>query len=328
MSLGPLKFTPIFKEKIWGGDRLRVVAGKDIPAGSKIGESWEISDHVGDLSIVSEGPHAGKSLRDLMLEHRDELLGQVKPEVGDRFPLLLKLLDANDVLSVQVHPDDAYAREHENGDPGKTEAWFILHAEPGSRMIHGLKQGVTRTQFEELLRAGRLAECLRSVPVSPGDVLFCPSGTVHAIGAGIALVELQQNSDTTYRAFDWNRVGLDGKPRDLHIDRALAVTNFGPQPKPKESARAIPDARCAAQRLVTCEKFIMEQWSAEKPAAVQRKPDRFDIFYAVEGEAEIAANNGESAAIRRGEFVLVPAACAEYSITPADSLRLLRATGP
>ena len=213
-ALYPLTFQPIFKERVWGGREIERLYGKKLPPGAPIGESWEISDRPGDAGVITNGPLAGKDLRWLMENHAAELLGGAKPATGNRFPLLCKILDAREKLSLQVHPP-AHQAAALGGEP-KTEMWFIADAAPAAELYVGLKRGVTRAEFERKIRDGSVAECFHRLPVKTGDAMFLPSGRVHAIGAGLVIFEIQQNSDTTYRVFDWNRVGLDGKPRDLH----------------------------------------------------------------------------------------------------------------
>ena len=217
--LYPLTFAPIFKPRIWGS------------------EIWAVSDRPGDESVVTNGPLAGRTLRAVMDEHRNELLGDALPAVSGRFPLLCKVIDARETLSVQVHPPAARAPAL-GGEP-KTEMWYVAGAEPGAELHVGLKRGVTRELFEARLHAGTVADCLHRVPVSPGDAMFLPSGRVHAIGGGLRLFEIQQNSDTTYRVFDWNRLGLDGRARELHIRESLASIDFNDiEPALVERARA------------------------------------------------------------------------------------------
>ena len=221
--LYPFTFRPLCQERVWGGRRLAELFGKDLPPGKPIGETWEISDRPGAVSEITNGPLAGRNLRWLMEHHATDLLGDAPPSNG-RFPLLIKLIDAHANLSIQVHPPETIAAQL-GGEP-KTEAWHIAHADPGARLYAGLKNGTTRESFKEHLRNGTLAECLHSLGVKTGDALFLPSGRLHALGGGTVVIEVQQNSDTTYRVFDWNRTGLDGQPRELHLEPALASIDF------------------------------------------------------------------------------------------------------
>src|ERR1051325_2254154 len=222
--LYPLTFHPIFKERVWGGRKLAELYAKELPPDKPIGESWEITDRPEGVSVISNGPLAGKDLRWLMENHQRELLGPAKPAAGGRFPLLVKLLDSRDKLSLQVHPP-AHKAVELNGEP-KTEMWYFAHCDPGADIFVGLKRGVTRAEFERRIGDGSVADCFHRIEVKAGDAMFLPSGRVHALGAGSVLFEIQQNSDTTYRVFDWNRVGLDGKPRELHVAQALASIDF------------------------------------------------------------------------------------------------------
>lgn len=221
--LYPLTFHPHFKERVWGGRQLEALYGKALPPTVPIGESWEITDRPEGVSVVAHGPLAGRDLRWLMTEHRAELLG-AGHEDTDRFPLLIKILDAREKLSLQVHPPAALAAEL-GGEP-KTEMWYVAAAEPEADLFVGLKRGVTRAEFETKLRTGEVAECFPRRVVKAGDAMFLPSGRVHAIGAGNVIFEVQQNSDTTYRVFDWNRLGLDGQPRELHVEKSLRSIDF------------------------------------------------------------------------------------------------------
>src|SRR5579859_6328112 len=223
MTLYQLTFKPIFKERVWGGRKLEQLYKKELPAGAVIGESWEISDRPGDASVVANGPLAGKDLRWLMEHHAAELLGAAAAKT-DRFPLLVKILDAAEKLSLQVHPPASVAAAL-GGEP-KTEMWYVAEADPGADIFVGLKSGVTRSEFEQKIKDGTVADCFHRIEVGKGDVMFLPSGRVHALGAGSVIFEIQQNSDTTYRVFDWNRVGLDGKPRELHVEKSLASIDF------------------------------------------------------------------------------------------------------
>src|SRR5437773_5633978 len=221
--LYPLTYQPIFKERVWGGRNLERLYQKALPPGVPVGESWEITDRPEAASVIANGQLAGKNLRSLMVHHAKELLGPARSQNG-RFPLLIKLLDAEEKLSLQVHPP-AHVAARLGGEP-KTEMWYIADARAGAELYAGLRRGVTRAEFERRINDGTVADCFHRLPVKPGDVMFLPSGRVHAIGAGIVLFEIQQNSDTTYRVFDWNRLGLDGKPRELHVAQSLLCIDF------------------------------------------------------------------------------------------------------
>lgn len=224
----PLRFEPVFQDYIWGGRRLETLFGRELPNGI-VAESWEISGHEKAATRVVGGMWDGYTLPEVLEALGERLVGfnaRACLERG-RFPLLIKLLDAHRDLSVQVHPDDAYAAAHEGGELGKTEMWYVLHADPGSELIYGLARGVTRASFEEALRQGAIETQLHRVPIARGDVFFIPAGTVHALLAGAVVAEIQQNSDATYRLYDWGRVGADGKPRPLHVAKALDVIDWG-----------------------------------------------------------------------------------------------------
>jgi len=219
----PLIFHPIFKERVWGGRNLERLYQKSIPPSLAIGESWELTDRPEGVSVIANGALAGTTLRELMTRHRQEILGKGAATSGP-FPLLIKILDAAETLSVQVHPPAAVAPQL-GGEP-KTEMWYIADATPQAALYAGLKRGVTRAEFEMRISNGTVADCLHKISVRAGDAMFLPSGRLHAIGAGNVIFEIQQNSDTTYRVFDWNRTGLDGKPRELHIEQSLKSIDF------------------------------------------------------------------------------------------------------
>ncbi len=211
-------------ERVWGGRRLETLFGKNLPAGVRIGESWEIVDREEAQSVVHTGPLRGQTLNELLADYHEPVFGKNTASASDRFPLLFKLLDAQERLSVQVHPPARVAHIL-NGEP-KTEMWYVADTYLDADIFAGLKAGVGRQDFESALREGKVAEKIHHIPMKPGDVIFIPSGRIHAIGAGNVIVEVQQNSDTTYRVFDWNRLGLDGKPRELHIDESMQSIDF------------------------------------------------------------------------------------------------------
>jgi mannose-6-phosphate isomerase len=307
--LYPLKFHPIFKARIWGGRKLEELYHKPLPPGEQIGESWEICDRPGDNSVIANGPLAGKDLRWLMENHADELLGPGRKE--QRFPLLIKILDAQEKLSLQVHPPAAQAPRL-GGEP-KTEMWYVAAARPGAELFAGLKRGVTRRQFEQGIRDGSVAECFHRLPVRDGDALFLPSGRVHAIGDGLVIFEIQQNSDTTYRVFDWNRVGLDGQPRELHVEQSLASIDFGDF-EPACISREQEIAGTLKRRsLVRDPLFRVEAWNAYAAGTMLCPGGKLRIFGVVEGKVVVAdAVSSVSAELKSGEYCLVPAAVNSY----------------
>jgi mannose-6-phosphate isomerase len=319
--LYPLTFRPIFKERVWGGRNLERLFGKKLPPGPPIGESWEISDRPGDVSVVANGALAGKDLHWLVENHRDELLGDAKLQ-GGRFPLLIKLLDAQEKLSLQVHPPAHKAAEL-GGDP-KTEMWFIADAAPGAELYVGLKRGVTKAAFEQKIRDGSVADCFHRVSVRAGDAMFLPSGRVHAIGAGLVIFEIQQNSDTTYRVFDWNRVGLDGKPREMHVAQSLASIDFNDFEPSLIQTPLVGDAAVKRRPLVRDPLFAVEALQISAGAKVQLQPRRMQIIAGLTGRLRVT-DGGAAVELLPGQFCLVPA-CSERAEVLADSSgSLLRA---
>jgi mannose-6-phosphate isomerase len=300
----PFIFHPLFKDRVWGGRELERLYGKNIPAGKPIGESWEISDRPGDASVIANGPLAGKDLRWLMEHHAAEILGSAKPAAEGRFPLLCKILDARDKLSLQVHPPASRAKELK-GEP-KTEMWYIADAAPDASLYVGLKRGVTRAEFEEKISDGSVADCFHRIPVRAGDTMFLPSGRVHAIGDGLVIFEIQQNSDTTYRVFDWNRVGLDGKPRELHIAQSLASIDFNDfEPKLVETKFA-GDGKTQKRSLVNDPLFNVEAWKLSSGAVAVLKLKKLQIVAVTAGKIEIKSGS-TVADLSAGQFCLVPA---------------------
>lgn len=310
MALYPFKFNSIFKGRVWGGRNLETLYHKQLPGSGPIGESWEISDRPGDASVIVNGPLAGKNLRWLMENHERELLGDAKSQ-GGLFPLLVKILDAQEKLSLQVHPPASKAAEL-GGDP-KTEMWYIVQATPGAELYVGLKRGVTREEFERRIQDGTVAECFHRVPVKAGDTMFLPSGRVHAIGAGLVIFEIQQNSDTTYRVFDWNRVGTDGKPRDLHVPQSLASIDF----QDFEPALASGDFTSAGgfkiRPLVKHSLFSVDAFRALSKETISFKQPRLKIVGVLENSVTISGA-GVSVELQPGEFGLIPASVSDAEL--------------
>jgi mannose-6-phosphate isomerase len=319
--LYPLTFQPIFKERVWGGREIEKLYGKKLPPGKRIGESWEISDRPNDESIIANGKYAGKNLRWLMKNFPRELLGDAKPATGNRFPLLVKILDAREKLSLQVHPPANKAAELK-GEP-KTEMWFIAGVASGAELFVGLKRGVTRAEFEKKIRDGSVAECFHRVPVRAGDTMFLPSGRVHAIGAGLVIFEIQQNSDTTYRAFDWNRAGLDGKPRELHVAQSLASIDFNDfEPKLVEEKFSVND-NIKTRPLVRDKLFNVDHLELKAGAVAKLKEQKLQMVAAVYGRIEIKSGS-ETVDLSAGQFCLIPAGLARAEILAKSDAALLR----
>jgi mannose-6-phosphate isomerase len=307
----PLVFEPLFMERVWGGRRLETLLHKRLPPSVKIGESWELVDREEAQSVVHEGPLRGLTLNELWTQQRAEIFG---PGLAGtpRFPLLFKILDAQDRLSVQVHPP-AHAATRLGGEP-KTEMWYILDALLDSNLYAGLKQGVTREGFEQALREGNVAEQIHGFPIKAGDAMFIPSGRVHAIGTGNLIVEVQQNSDTTYRVFDWNRLGLDGKPRELHIAESLESIDF----TDAEPAVAQPQGDVIA----ACEFFCVERWTLDGPRSSTGRG--FAVFTVIEGSVECGGRQ-----FARGTLFLLPATATDRELRPlAPGTSVLRTTIP
>ena len=319
--LYPLTFHPIFKERIWGGREIEKLYGKKLPAGKLIGESWEISDRPGDESVIANGKFTGKSLRWLIENYARELLGNAKPASGNHFPLLIKILDAREKLSLQVHPPAGKAAEL-GGEP-KTEMWFIAAAAPGAELFVGLKRGVTRAQFEKKISDGSVADCFHRVPVRAGYAMFLPSGRVHAIGDGLVIFEIQQNSDTTYRVFDWNRVELDGEPRELHIAESLASIDFKDFEPKLAGGNLTGDDKIKSRSLVNDKLFNVENLEMKAGVVAKLKERRLQIVAAVSGQIEIKSGSG-IVNLSAGQFCLIPASLEQVAILAKSDIALLR----
>jgi mannose-6-phosphate isomerase len=294
-KLYPLTFHPIYKEKIWGGRQLAKILGRALPPGL-IGESWDVAAHANGTSVVDQGPLAGKSLVELVHAYGTDLLGRTVSSAG-RFPLLLKLIDANQDLSVQVHPDDDYVRQHTAETWGKSEMWYIVHAEPGAWIVWGLRPGVTKDQFAQAIEAGgeAILACLNKVSVQAGQVYPISAGLVHALGAGCLVAEIQQNSDTTYRVYDWDRLDQEGNPRDLHIHQALDVIDF--------SAQALD----VDYHLARCARYFQFEVLDKPQRRVLKLDGAFQILTSIGGRAEVV--HGETVTeLAAGQSCLLPAA--------------------
>ncbi|HMJ91487.1 MAG TPA: type I phosphomannose isomerase catalytic subunit [Candidatus Acidoferrum sp.] len=309
--LYPLTFKPVFKERVWGGRRIERLFNKPLPPGAPIGESWEVTDRPEGVSEIANGPLAGKTLRWLMENHAGDLLGNSRSD-AKTFPLLVKILDCSDKLSLQVHPPAEKAKEL-GGEP-KTEMWVFADATPEADIFVGLKRGVTREEFERKTRDGTVAECFHRIRVAAGDVMFLPSGRVHALGAGGVVFEIQQNSDTTYRVFDWNRVGLDGKPRDLHIPQSMASIDFNDFEPSLVGSEFSRNEEISIRYLVNDPLFRVNQWRVKRDARFYLTSELPQIIGVMNGEI-IIRHGEEELTLKPGHFCLLPASIGRVTIT-------------
>ena len=310
----PLGFAPVYQERVWGGRTMADQLGRELPGEGPFGESWEVVDRTEAQSYVNFGAFLGFTLNDLWSGRREEIFGE--NAVGERFPLLLKILDARSDLSIQVHPPADVAEEL--GGEAKTEMWYIAHAESGSQVYAGLKPGITADKLQQSLADGTTADLVHAIPVKAGDFLFIESGRLHAIGQGILIYEFQQNSDTTYRVFDWNRLGLDGVPRRLHVDQALKSIDFS-DIEPEMT-------KADGETLVSCPYFVVEKWSLN--AAEERRggeTGQFAVFTVITGRIHCGSRQ-----FTAGDFFAIPAATAStISLRAVDSpASVLRMTLP
>jgi mannose-6-phosphate isomerase len=317
--LYPITFRPIFKERLWGGRNLERLYQKALPPVVPVGESWEISDRPGDASVIANGPLAGKDLRWLMQTHGEALLGATTGAV-DRFPLLVKILDAQEKLSLQVHPPQSVASQL-GGEP-KTEMWYIADAAPDAELFVGLKQGVTRLQFEQEVKHGTVARCFHRIAVKTGDAMFLPSGRVHAIGAGNVIFEVQQNSDTTYRVFDWNRVGLDGKPRDLHVDQSLASINFNDFEPPLIQSKYSRNPVMAVRFLVDDPLFRVDACRVKRGPRFYLRSQSVQILGVLQGLVRVQ-HAEHDLALKAGEFAVLPACLERVTVLAETRIEFL-----
>ncbi|MDF9801013.1 mannose-6-phosphate isomerase [Catalinimonas alkaloidigena] len=324
-KLYPLKFRTIFKDKIWGGKKIKTILDKDFSPLPNCGETWEISGVEGNISEVAEGALAGKNLKELIQQYQGKLVGErVYTKFQDEFPLLVKFIDANDDLSIQVHPDDALAKQRHNSF-GKTEMWYIFQADEGSKLISGFNQPMSKEKYLEAFNSGKLTEILNQEPVKADDVFFLPAGRVHTIGKGLLLAEIQQTSDITYRIYDFDRTDAQGNKRELHVEEALDAIDY--QHYDDYKTKYEPKLN-EAVRLASCPYF--ETYRIEADQTMERNYqglDSFVIYVCMEGEAEIIAD-GKGYSVKKGDSYLVPASIQHTKLTTSSKFKMLESYVP
>jgi mannose-6-phosphate isomerase len=312
-QLYPLKFKPILKERLWGGEKLKTILGKTGKCTS-CGESWELSAVEGDISVVENGFLKDNNLQELIEIYMGDLLGdKIYEQFGLEFPLLIKFIDAKDDLSIQVHPDDKLAKERHQSF-GKTEMWYVMDSNPGSVLISGFNKQISKEDYVDHLKNKTLKQILNSTPVSSGDVFFIPAGRVHAIGAGILLAEIQQTSDITYRIYDWDRVDTQGKPRELHTELALDAIDYANMNEAKSS---YPDKTNSVVNMVKSNYFTTNKIKFDKP--VERdyiQIDSFVIYICSAGSVDLVYNDTEHMEIVKGETILIPSILKNITLKP------------
>ncbi|MEO9872432.1 type I phosphomannose isomerase catalytic subunit [Ekhidna sp.] len=315
-ELYPLKFKTIFKEKLWGGQKIKTILEKDFGELENCGETWELSGVSGNISEVENGSMAGSLLSDLVSQWKDKLVGEkIYQRFSDEFPLLIKYIDAAEDLSVQVHPNDELAQKRHNC-PGKSEMWYIIQADENASLINGFVKETNKVEYLDHFHSGRIMELLHSEKVKKGDVYYLPAGRVHTIGKGLFIAEIQQTSDITYRIYDFDRVDKEGNKRDLHTDMALDALDYS---KPNDLKSEYSETVNQTNTAVSSPYFTTNKLNADKNLKIDRSNiDCFKIYIGVSGSGEIA---GES--IKLGEVILVPASMKNYTIEPEGKLELL-----
>lgn len=317
----PLKFRPILKTLVWGG--YKIAPYKQITTDQKnIGESWELSGVKGNESVVSNGYLAGKTITELIREYKAELIGKANYEnTGEQFPLLVKFIDAMQDLSIQVHPNDELAAKRHDGSKGKTEMWYVIKADDDAHLMSGFSHSITPEEYVERVNNNTITQVLNDYSLSPGDVFFLPAGRVHSIGAGSFIAEIQQTSDITYRIYDFGRLGLDGKPRELHTDLAKDAIDY----KVSEDGRThYEQSKNEEVLLVSCKYFTTKLLDLDRNFSKDLSAlDSFLIIICVEGQGEIVDNEENRETIRQGEILLIPASTKSVQFLPESQFKLL-----
>lgn len=318
----PLKFKPILKTLVWGGEK--IAPFKNITTDQhNIGESWELSGVKGNESIVANGEFAGKTVTELVKEFKGRLVGEKNySKTGDEFPLLIKFIDAKQDLSIQVHPDDTLAAARHNGSKGKTEMWYVVAADKDAHLMSGLTEKITPEEYEQKVNNNTITDVLHDYKVAPGDVFFLPAGRIHSIGSGSFIAEIQQTSDITYRIYDFGRLGLDGKPRELHTEQAKAAIDYTVYPDYKTHYEEV---RNQENVLVDCDYFTTSLYDLDSEVTKDLKGlDSFLIVICIGGSGYLTDAAGNRETLRQGETVLIPAECDGVTFTPQEGgLKLL-----
>lgn len=310
----PLKFTPVYKDYIWGGENLKRY-NKNFSG--NVAESWEVSCHPDGESVVKNGKYKGLTLKQLIKKYPKEIMGSDIPKrYIERFPLLIKFIDANDKLSVQVHPDDEYTKSMGSDDYGKNEMWYILEAKPGAKLVYGIKENVDKNEFTKKVKEGTVEDCLNFIEVFSGDTVYIPAGVVHAIGEGIVLVEIQQSSNLTFRVYDYDRIDKSGKTRELHVDKAIDVIDFNNRDKKDKIKKEYTPMNEGANKteLINNEYFIIEKLCVGEKIFDKADGSRFIVYVMLGGECEINYKDGNEK-IKKGESIFIPAATGEFKMS-------------
>lgn len=317
----PLKFEPILKQTLWGGEK--IIPFKHLNETlSNVGESWEVSAVEGSESVVANGPEKGMTLPEMVRRYKEELVGEANyARFGEKFPLLIKFIDAKLDLSIQVHPDDALAKKRHNSF-GKNEMWYVISADPGAKLISGFSQEITPKEYKERVHDGTFAEVLQSCAIQPGDVFYVPAGRVHGIGAGAFVAEIQQTSDITYRIYDYNRKDKNGKTRELHTAQAVDAINFADVQD--DFRTAYDHVQNEPVEVVACPYFTTSVYDmTEEITCDYSELDSFVIFICVEGSCCLTDNENNEISLQAGETVLLPATTQNITIVPDQHVKLL-----
>lgn len=318
----PLKFKPVYKEKVWGGQKLKTVLNKDIPNNVHIGESWELVDRGNDVSIIKNGYLSSKTIREAIKDLGSDLIGtKNRLNQFNRFPLLIKFLDSSEKLSVQVHPDDALAKKFKEQDTGKSEMWYVIQADPNTKIVYGCDSSLKKQNHLDGF-SKNMEKLLNFVSIEEGDLIFIPAGQVHALLGGCVILEIQQNSDVTYRLYDWGRMGLDGKPRELHLKKAMDSMKLR---KPRNSYQKVLAIKEKNSKLIECDYFKTNLINIRKPYTDICDKSTYKILIPIAGKGSITYKDGDISA-QKGDLILMPASLGKFTINPSPEMKLISIT--